>query len=391
MKIHVGCVVQTMQVGGLERCVARLANGLDRDKFRVSVICLDRSGPAADWIKNPDVTVVELNRKRGNSAALIGQLAGQLKKLGVGIVHSHNWATLVESHLAARWAGRLLHAHAERGTVLGPATPSAWRRRARALAMRWIVSRADATMCNAYSIAEKIRAITKLKNHPITVIPNGLDMPYSAEAFGRMRNLQRSQLGLSPTDIVVGSIGRVVPVKNFGLALSSFAQVSPALGPKLHFVLVGDGPGRSDLEQMARNLGVASQVHFVGEQADVWPFYAAMDLYLNTSLSEGMSQSILEAMAAGLPVLASDVGDSQRLICGTLPCGTVVTSPTTETFSAQLQALLSDPQRLRSYAANARSEYQANYSLNAMLQSFESFYLKLWSSANPINVDGSVA
>lgn len=391
MKIHVGCVVQSMQVGGLERCVARLANGLDRDKFRLSVICLDRSGPAAEWIDNPEVTVVELKRKPGNSTAVIWQLADQLTKLGVDIVHSHNWATLVESHLAARWAGRLLHVHAERGTVLGPASASVWRKRARALVMRWVVARADATMCNAYSIAEKIRAITKLKDHPIAVIPNGLDVPYSPESLARMRCTQRGRMGLSPSDIVIGSIGRMVPVKNFALALASFARVSPAFDSKLHFVLVGDGGGRCELEQLVNDLGVASRVHFVGEQADVWPFYAAMDLYLNTSLSEGMSQSILEAMAVGLPVLASDVGDSKRLICGKLLCGNVVASPTTETFSDQLRALLADPERLSSCAANSRSVYQANYSLDAMLKSFESFYLQLWSSANPMNVDGSVA
>jgi glycosyltransferase involved in cell wall biosynthesis len=257
--------------------------------------------------------------------------------------------------------------------------------------MRWVVARADATMCNAYAIADKIRAVTKLKDHPITVIPNGLDVPYSPQALAQMRCHQRSQMGLSPSDIVIGSIGRVVPVKNFALALSSFARVSPAFDSRLHFVLVGDGPGRSELEQLASNLGVASKVHFVGEQADVWPYYAAMDLYLNTSVSEGMSQSILESMAVGLPVLASDVGDSQRLICGTLRCGNVVASPTTDTFSAHLQDLLADSQRLRSYAANSRSVYQANYSLDAMLKSFEAFYLKLWSSARHMNFDGSVA
>lgn len=391
MRIHVGFVVNNMDIGGMERCITRLANGLDRDKFQLSLICLDRSGPAAEWIGNPEVTIVELRRTTRNDLRTVRQLADQLKKLRIGIVHSHNWATLVETHLAARWAGRILHVHAERGTVLGPPAKHAWRGKVRSLIMRWIVARADATMCNAYSIADKIRDVTKLKDHPITVIPNGLDVPYSPQMLAQMRNTQRSRMGLSASDIVIGSIGRVAPVKNFALAVSSFARVSPAFGSKLHFVLVGDGPGRSELEQLASDLGVASQVHLVGEQADVWPFYAAMDLYLNTSRSEGMSQSILEAMAAGLPVLASDVGDSKRLICGTLPCGNVVTSPTTETFSVQLQALLSAPERLGSYAANSRSVYQDHYSLNAMLKGFESFYLKLWSSANRTHIDGSAA
>ncbi|MGN6546648.1 MAG: glycosyltransferase [Aureliella sp.] len=399
MKIHIGLVVQSMHVGGLERCVTRLANGLDRDRFQLSVICLDRTGPAADWIKNPDVSVVELRRKQGNSAALVGQLADRLKQLRIDIVHSHNWGTLLESHLAVRWArrgaarpaGRILHVHAERGTVLGPPSRNSWHKRARALVMRWIVARADATMCNAYSIADKIRDITKLRNHPITVIPNGLDVPYSAEALEQMRCAQRAQLGLGPSDILIGSIGRIVPVKNFALALSSFARVNPGGDSKLHFLLVGDGPGRTELEQLASDLGVASRVHFPGEQGDVWPYYAALDLYLNTSHSEGMSQSILEAMAAGLPVLASDVGDSKRLIRGAEPCGDVVPSPTTDSFSAQLQAILSDREQLRRYAANSQAVYRANYTLEAMLKSFESFYLQLWSSARPMKFDGSVA
>ena len=382
MKIHIGMVIKSMDVGGIERCITRLANGMDRQRFRVSVICLDHSGPAADWIDNSEVEIVELKHKTGNSLKVVRDLASQIKRLNIGIVQSHNWATLLESHLAARLAGGMIHSHAERGTVLGPAK-GALRQTVRSLIMRWAIGRAHSTMTNAYSVADRVRSTAGLKAHPITVIPNGLAVPYSVFEIEQHRRSLRASLAVDDAEIIVGTVGRLVPVKNLALAIQGFAKARQLISSKTRLVLVGDGPCRGELEQLAARCNVADSVLFVGEQTNVWPYYAAMDVYINTSHSEGMSQSILEAMACGKPVLATDVGDSRRMVCGTSVCGVVLSEASVACFSRSLVELTANRSKLAEYAGNARRVYEEQYSLSAMLQGFESYYSQLWQDYRP--------
>jgi len=120
-------------------------------------------------------------------------------------------------------------------------------------------------------------------------------------------------LGLGPESILVGSVGRLVAVKGFDFAIRAFAEFLSS-HQEAHLLLVGDGPERNSLVRIAGDLGISQHVHLVGKQANVDPWLAALDIYINTSHSEGMSQSIIEAMAAGLPIVATDVGDTQRVL-----------------------------------------------------------------------------
>ena len=358
----------------MERYIARVANGLDRKRFRASIICLQESGEAISWIEKDDVEVVELGRS-GNNFSTIRHLARALKSLKVDIVNSHNWATLLESHLGCRMAGGLIHAHAERGTVLGPTSKNRWRNRARALMMRWVISRADCTVTNADAVARKIHKLTGLINHPITVIPNGLDAPYSESEMSALRTRTRNELGIPAASSLVGSVGRLVPVKNFGLAIRALQSLEQQTA---HLVLVGDGPCRQELKEFAAQCGVADRTHLVGNQSNVWPYLAAMDVYVNTSDSEGMSQSILEAMASGLPVVATDVGDSRKLVCGEEQCGFIADVGSESAFTSCLVEGLSNSETMSRLASNARTVHTRLYSLRAMLTAFETFYFKLW-------------
>ncbi len=376
MKIHVGMVIKKMDVGGIERCITRLANGMNRQRFRISVLCLDHSGPAAGWIDNPEVEIVELKHKTGNNLKVIRDLAAQFKELKIDIVQSHNWATLLETHFAARWAGGLIHSHAERGTVLGP-TNGAIRQKIRALIMRWIVSRAHSTMSNAYSVADRVRATTGLLSHPIKVIPNGLAVPYSEPELEHFRRDLRAAWRVDDSAFVVGTVGRFAPVKNLALAVEGFARMLQDRPRKATLVLVGDGPCRAALEEIAARNNISDSVRFVGEQPNVWPYYAAMDVYVNTSHSEGMSQSILEAMACGKAIVATDVGDSKRMVCGSKVCGIILPKPTAEKFSDAIIALMENHLKLADYSANARRVYEECYSLQAMIQGFEMYYSQL--------------
>ncbi|MDG2015403.1 MAG: glycosyltransferase, partial [Pirellulaceae bacterium] len=116
--INITFVVHALEPGGIERSVTRIVNGLDRARFCPAIICLDRSGPAANWLTH-EVPILEIRKKSGNDVAAIRRIAKGLRDQRTDVVQSHNWGTLVETVLARKLSQCSCHVHAERGTVLG--------------------------------------------------------------------------------------------------------------------------------------------------------------------------------------------------------------------------------------------------------------------------------
>jgi len=386
-----------MDVGGVERSITRLLDGLPTDRFCCTVICLDRSGKAMEWVENQDVQVVELHKKPGWDFRAIRRLSQVIRDEKIDILQSHNWGTLFESVWANR-AKTARHIHAERGTVLGPPSKSRFKTWLKARLMRHALGRVDVVMSNSYATSEKVRLVTGLRELPITVIPNGLVHPYSENPLSdpkweRMRQTTRDSLGIGPGDILAGVVGRLSPVKNFELALRGFAlflKSSPPARPLLSdspsgrasLVLVGDGPSRKALEDLALELGIQDSVRFEGEKKDAWPYYAAMDIFMSTSHSEGMSQSILEAMACGKAIIATDVGDARRMLDSDR-CGKTLSQPTAEALRDQLKALSASVEPQRAIGKQAYERFQDNYSLQSMLERFGSLFIGLVNSSEP--------
>ncbi len=370
--IHVTLVIVRMDTGGTERCLANIANGLSRDRFRVSLLCLDRAGAACDWIEKEDVQVVELHLQRGNRLRAVGLISSALAALETNVVHSHNWGTLLETYFAARRIRELVQVHGERGSLLGTDRCGPVKSRMRFLAMRWACRRINALTTNSRRVASGMCKITGVAEERIHVIPNGLDAPFTQEQLSSFRSSARSELGINGDECLIGSVGRLAPVKNFELLIGALAQVH-GTGVRPHLVLVGDGTQRESLVQLTRKLNLTEHVHFVGEQANVWRFLASMDVYVNSSRSEGMSQSILEAMAAGLPCIATDVGDAAHMLSNTSPCGIVVGPNDIAGLVNGLLALQSVDVRQR-FSKNALERQRKEYGMTSMISAYERLY-----------------
>lgn len=369
--LRVALVVHTFEIGGIERHVARLASRLDRRRFQPLIICLERSGQAAQWIETGDVPVIELHKRPRNDLRLVFRLARVLRDERIDVVHSHNWGTLVETSVARRLAGTPVHVHAERGTVLGELEPRGLRSRLRALAMRWAVGRASAVVSNAEAVARRAAAAARLPLERITVIPNGLDEP---EAFGPdAAKEMRRRLAIPEDAVVIGSVGRLAAVKNFASAIEAVSRLPESM-KQIHLLLVGDGPERAKLEELASQRHVADRIHFAGRHDDVLPLLAAMDVYLNCSLSEGMSQSLVEAMSLGLPLVATDVGDNAVLVGGTDGCGFVVERDDVAGLTAALERVAGSAELRSALGHNSRRRFAERYRIDRMLSRYESLY-----------------
>jgi len=367
--LRIAYVVHTFDQGGLERAIARLCSRLDRSQFIPYVVCLARSGSAASWIEPSDVQIIELGKRSGNDWRLVPRLAAALRRERIDLVQSHNWGTLVETVLARRLAGVPAHLHAERGTVLGALDLAGWRR-LRVPMMRWAIRRTDGIISNAEAIARRVAEIGAPLPVPLTVIPNGVDPPKLAPTD---RLHVRRALGIPDAALVVGSVGRLVAVKGFGTAIEAIQCVRDQ-GLDLHLILVGDGPLHAALVRQAAVRGLSDQVHFAGQQREIGSWLAAMDVFINSSQSEGMSQALLEAMSVGLPLIATDVGDSARVVGGEDAVGLVVSRGDPQALGKAIEMLLKDAEQHSIYRERALKRHATRYSVERMIDGHAQLY-----------------
>lgn len=372
--IRVAYVVHTFEVGGIERCVARLASHLDRKLFRPTVICLNRSGAAARWIERDDVEVIELHKRAGNDLGVVRRLAKVLRELQIDVVHSHNWGTLVETSVARRRAGTPVHVHTEHGQGLhaGLRGLKQWMR---ARVRRWAFGGVDQLLSCADAVRPLISSQCGIPAEQIEFMPNGVELREERESSSGVAELRRS-LGVGDKAMIAGSVGRLVEVKDFGVGIQAVAMLA-GRGQDVHLVLVGDGPEEGSLRQLAAQLGAGSRVHLVGRHEDVSNWLRLFDVYINCSRSEAMSLGVLEAMAAGCPIVVTDVGDNRLLVEGKDACGMVVPARSPDQLADALEALLGDHHLRAEFSRNAELRYASRYSTQRMIENHAQLYRRL--------------
>lgn len=376
---RIAYIVHTFEMGGLERCIARLANHLDRTRFRPYIVCLNRTGAAQGWVEATDVPLVEFHKRAGNDPAVVWRLARWLRQERIHCVHSHNWGTLAETVIARRLARVPRHVHAEHGQELADLRLGGWKRRLRSYVGEWALRRTDRVVVVTDSIRDRLAGQHRLDHAHVELIGNGVDSPGVLDPDSTRARL-RASLGISPHEFLIGSVGRLAPVKDFHNAVRALALLNEQRLPA-RLAIVGSGPEQDAILAAARAAGVGDRVHLVGQQTNVGEWLSSFDVYVNSSLSEGMSLGILEAMAAGLPQVVTAVGESPRLVLGETPevdaCGLVIPPAESAALAAALERLyLATDLRLR-YALAARSRFERVYQTARMVDRYQALYLDL--------------
>jgi glycosyltransferase involved in cell wall biosynthesis len=205
----------------------------------------------------------------------------------------------------------------------------------------------------------------------VTLVPNAIDLRRFSPASAR-RDMARLELGLPASTRVVAGVGRLNPQKNFALFLDIAAQLAPRF-PDLHFLLAGDGPEEKMLREKAAALGIADRVTFSGYVADTRLVYLAADVLLMPSRYEGLPMTLLEAMAMGLPVVASQL-DGIAEVIGDGREGFLVPSDDASLFVERTAALLQDVELSSRIAQNARAKIEASFSVERMTSAVEEIY-----------------
>lgn len=357
-------VIGQLHQGGAEGQLVNLALGLRETDYVPVVACLSEvSEPHASRLASAGIHVELFPRRGGRDLARLRSLRAFLRSRRPSVIHS--W--LVGANAFAYGAARLAGA----GPLVASSRTSMAVPYPRRAIHGWVFRHADAVIANSEAVREFTARHYGVPRESIHVVPNGVDLRPFREA-GEEASAVRRELGGGPESLLVGTLGRLSPEKNIPLFIRMARAVAQG-APLARFVIVGDGPDRAFLEGMARDAGLGERVIFTGARSDVPAILGAMDLFVLPSDTEGMSNALMEAMAAALPAVATRVG-GVREILGDGAAGILVAPGDLEAMTAAVSSLLEDPARRRAMGKAGRDRIAKGYSVGAMVSATRRVY-----------------
>ena len=374
--IRVLHVLLSLEPGGLENGVVNVINRLDPARFESSVCCLKRAGEFARRIEDPRVVVHEMDWRGGNDPRLALRLAALLRRTRPHVVHTRNAEPFFYGFPAAKLARVPALVHSEHGRAFDD-------RPSRFAVQRWMSRHTDAIFAVSGQLKADLVRHVGLPDAAIEVLHNGVDLSRfdatgraSADAPERSRAALRRSWGVPDGTLVVGSVGRLAAVKNYSLLVRAAASS----GLDVHLVFAGEGPERASLTALADSLGIAARMHLLGHCNDVDRVLGALDVFVLPSFSEGMSNTLLEAMAAGVPPIASAVGGNGEIVRDGVD-GRLFASDDEAGLAACLVALCRDDAQRSRLAAAARERVHATFDIRRMIERYEQLYERVHARA----------
>lgn len=299
-------VVDTLSGGGTERQLVALLRRFDHHRLRHGIITLREAGELAEHLPR-EVSCRPLSA-RGCARGAGLRLARLARRLGARVIHARNtctWWDATIAGFACRNARLILGFH---GLDHGGAI--SMRQRLKARAARHVAS-CFTTVSQA--ARRQLSAEAGLPDDQIQVLPNGVDLDLFRPRGAEERGSARAALGLESSDFVVGAVGSLSAVKRFDVLIDAVSHLA-TIHANVRAVIIGSGPQAAFLKTRAESRAVADRVCFAGPRDDVPRCLAAFDVFVSCSDSEGFSNALLEAMATGLPIAASDIADHRPLL-----------------------------------------------------------------------------
>lgn len=365
--MHITHVVENLDRGGLERMVIELVKLQQRQGHACQVICLFERGALAHELDAAGIDVRACGKRQGLDLRALGRLRRWLLDHGTEVMHTHNAVAHYQAVLAAVGLGLRQVVNTRHGMGVN-------RRAAR---REWLYRRAMAGTDTVVTVCEAARsdAIRRgiVPRHKSTVVPNGIALERFSPASHAMAERLAHRLRLPVRTQLIGSVGRLNWTKDQVTLIRAFRQVQ-LCRPDTALLLIGDGELREQLRQCAIDERVAGAVHFLGDRDDVRELLQGLDLFVLSSLSEGYSMALLEAAAAGLPIVATEVGGNGEIVRNGRT-GTLVPAGDPAQLAEAMLALLREPRRAHRLGDAAREWVQQHGSLDAMALRYNRLYL----------------
>ncbi|HKX33637.1 MAG TPA: glycosyltransferase [Blastocatellia bacterium] len=369
-------MITSFDIGGTERQAIELLHRLDHRRFDVRLAILHRRGPLLEQIigRFPEVPEFPLTSFYNlNAARQLYRLLDLLKRERIEILHAHDFYSGILGVAAARLS-KIRVISAQRHLRLSERRVHEW-------GSRFITKFAHRVLVNSEAIRDYILSQSQRDPGKIVVIKNGLKGAADCRA---LRAEQRATLIKDlklPADMsdervrIVGSVARLQPVKGHKYLLEAVQRIMKT-EPRVRLVLVGDGELRGELLQQASQLGIGDRVHLLGDRQDASQIAAAFDVAVLASLHEGLPNAVMEAMAAGVPVVASAVGGIKELIRDG-ETGLLVPPSDAGALADRLNYVLTHREQCIEMGMRGRHYILDRFSMERMVQSVENLYTEI--------------
>ena len=360
-------LITSFEIGGTERQAVELLKRLDAERYDVRLAVLRNDGPFYSEIEArfPDVPEFPLTSfYDANALKQLLQLRRLMLRDRIDILHAHDFYSSFIGAAAARLSGVRVIA-CQRHLKLSD-------RRAHKWATRVIHRLAHRILVNSEAIRDYIIEHDSAPLGKIVVIRNGVvPVTSSTDPSDELRR----ELGLDAGSTLVGMVARLQEVKGHRFFMEAASRVLHSR-PETHFVLVGDGPLRTEIESQSAALGITDHVHLLGDRADVSRLVGAFDLLVLASLHEGLPNAVMEAMAAGVPVVATSVGGTKELIADG-KTGYLAPPSDSAALADRIQFALGDEVHREEIVSAARRRITSAFGIERMVESVETLYQEL--------------
>lgn len=363
-------VIYSLEIGGSEKLALTILSNLNRDIFQPSVCALDFGGGLIEDFKRNNIPYHILCRK-GFEPRLFHRIYKLLKKNRIDIIHTHHFTQIFYSIFPAKLAGvKIVHTEHEYFTYLDDP-------------LKRVLIKPFSMLCEKFTVVGPevadyfIQEIGVPKNRVFT-IPNGIDI----QKFDIKSDSIRQELGFQEDEIVFGIVARLEKEKDHRTLMNAFKLAENQI-PQIRLLIVGDGSLRKELEDYAKHMKISDKVLFLGTK-DIPELLSAIDVFVLSSIEEGLPISLVEAMAARKPVISTNVGSIKHLIQNEIN-GILVPPKNEMAIGNAMLRLTRNPGLRKEMGEKGHKIAAESFRLSHMIQQYEDIYCSILRGTNVRN------
>ena len=366
-KIKLLQITHDLAIGGLQQVVVNICRSINRDKFDVSVLCLRSLGELVPEIESLGIKVTCLLQKnKGTDYLSFLRVAKILRQENIEVIHTHNTQPFVDGTIGALLSGVKTIIHTDHARPFPD--------KKRYMFAEWAMSHFSHKIVGVSDhTSQNLMEFEKISPKKIVTILNGIDVSRFGIKIDKEK--KRRELGLPPKGPVIGLCVRLAEQKGLTYLLRATKDILDRY-PDLSLVIAGEGPLEYALQDEAKKYGIDRQVFFLGPRLDIPEILNVLDLYVLPSLWEGLPMVILEAMAAGCPIVASNVGGVPKVITHG-ENGLLVEPKNIDQLVSSVDRLLRDVDLRLKFSQKNLELVHNKYSSKAMTEQYEQLYLKV--------------
>ena len=367
-KINILYVIHSLDNGGAETLAIRLAEKLDKNSFRATVCSLSDQGPLRELLESKEVPYFTLGKRDGKDLKVALRLRGVLKKQKMDVIHTHNMGPLLYTYLATLFSQKYKIVHTEHINMAKELSYS----KKHLMYNRLLYRRLDGFINIAQHLTREYCSRFDLSHTKVETIHNSVD---PGKAPSVPTKPLRDQLGVADNVPLIGNISALRPQKDHQTLIRAMKKVCDKI-PEAILAIAGEGESQVELKALVEKLGLSQNVKFLGFRSDVDGLLGQFDIFVLSSLYEGLPLCILEAMAAGRPIVATDADGTNEVVRNG-ETGLLVPLKEPELFADAILTILENPEHAKEMGAIAKKLVEDEHNMDKMIDQYELFYQEL--------------